>query len=252
MSKDDADGIPEAVREYVTETPVMTHSLFPAMAAAENLTTVVRLIDDWDANGKTRTVSDVTLLRAAIESSARTVWLLSPTDRSVRRGRALIMTKSEVLAQKKYLEKVLASQRDSGDPAYIGQVEADLQKARTVLDELDSVPGSPTIEQIIELSSAWVDETAVNPQHAPMRDSSRSLYAIASGIAHGYTWTTRHMRGVEDIFNITADFLYAAVSLLSAAVILHEAQAAGTSSIGNRCPAHIRPVAKQLRERYVD
>uniref|UniRef100_UPI003D94E467 hypothetical protein n=1 Tax=Gordonia sp. B7-2 TaxID=3420932 RepID=UPI003D94E467 len=250
---DDNDAaFPESIIKHVSKAPLQDHALFPAMAAAENLTTVVRLIDDWDRNGKVRTLSVITLCRAALESSSRTVWLLSPTSPTERHERALRMTKAEVLGQKRYLAKQVNAYKDSTNTSYLETVTADLKRATKVIDDLDEISGAPTNEQFIEQASAWVDETAINPQHSPMADMARPMYSIASGLAHGYTWTTKHMRGAGDLFSITADFLYASTSMLSAAVILWETQAAATENIGDRCPPHLRAVARDFHARYAN
>lgn len=223
------------------------------MSAAENLTTVVRLIDDWDRNGRMRSMSVVTLCRSALESSSRAVWLLSPEERTERRSRATRMMKAEVLGQKKFLTKRVAALESlrSGDNAELTGLRSDLAHAIDVLDDLDQASGAPTIEQQIELASAWVDVTAVNPQHTPMAEQAKSMYSIASGFAHGYTWTTRHMQGAADLFNVTADFLYVATTMLSAAVILLETQSATTEDdISDLCPAHLRDTAREFHHRY--
>ncbi|WP_157773004.1 hypothetical protein [Rhodococcoides fascians] len=212
------------------------------------------MIDDWDRNGQMRSMSVVTLCRSALESSARAVWLLSPTERSERRDRALRMVKAEVLGQKKFLTKQVAGYESLGaqHESHLADLRSDLDKAVSVLSDLDAVAGAPTIEQQIEIASAWVDETAVNPQHTPMAGMAKSMYSIASGFAHGYTWTTRHMQETADLFNITADFLYVATTMLNAAVILHETQSAASSdSISELCPAHLRDVARTFHHRYV-
>lgn len=254
LDLDDSGYFSAVVTENVSSSPIRDHALFPTMAAAENLTTVVRLIDDWDRNGQMRSMSVVTLCRSALESSARAVWLLSPPERSERRSRALRMVKAEILGQKKFLTKQVAGYESQGTryESELAALRSDLDKAIDVLSDLDAVAGAPTIEQQIELASAWVDETAVNPQHTPMASMAKSMYSIASGFAHGYAWTTKHMQETTDLFNITADFLYVATTMLSAAVILHETQSAASSSdISELCPGHLRDVARIFHQRYV-
>ncbi|MFC7961414.1 hypothetical protein [Rhodococcoides kroppenstedtii] len=253
LDLDDSAFFSMVVTEHVSESPVLDHALFASMAAAENLTTVVRLIDDWDRNGRMRSLSVVTLCRSALESSSRAVWLLSPTERAERRDRASRMMKNEVLGQKKFLTKRVSGLASSGthDTSEIDGLRSDLAHTVDVLDDLQSVSGAPTIEQQIEEASMWVDQTAVNPQHTSIADHAKSMYSIASGFAHGYTWTTRHMRGPTDIFNVTADFLYVATTMLSAAVVLHETLAAATADdISPLCPAHLRDTASRFHHLY--
>ncbi|MCZ4550244.1 hypothetical protein [Gordonia rubripertincta] len=250
LTRDDTDFFSEAITTYVTKGPVVSHALFPAMSAAENLTTAVRLIDDWDVNGKMRIMSVIAMCRSALESSSRTVWILSPTSSDERRDRALRMTKAEVLEQKKYLAKQVAAYEDSENTEHLATLSADLDSAKKILDELKSVAGVPNNETFIEQASEWVDQTAINPQHTPMKGMAKPLYSIASGITHGYSWTTRHLEDVSDMFAITSDFLYASTSMLSAGVILFETQASASDSISNRCPPHLRPIASSFHNRY--
>ncbi|NLU83620.1 hypothetical protein [Rhodococcus sp. HNM0569] len=165
------------------------------------------------------------------------------------------MTKSEVQAKKRYVAKgkaALESQSAPGFSERLVHLTADLEQATTILSSLAGVTGVPTIEQLIEQASAWVDRSAVNPQHTPMAEFAKPMYSISSGFAHGYTWTTHYVREPNDLFAILADLLYASTSMLGAAVVLYEAQASVSSRIGKGCPDHLRPVAARFHELYVD
>ncbi|MDH6291831.1 hypothetical protein [Rhodococcus opacus] len=244
---DDRDGFSETITEKVTETPVFDHALFPAMSAAENLTTVVNMIDNWDENGQIRTVSLITLCRSALESSARTVWILAPEGRTQRRERALRVTKTEVLGQKKYLTAELERTDPSIDR---NRLIADLDAAKAVLNELDDVKPAILHEQAIDYAAKWIDDNSPNTANTPMAPVSRSMYSIASGIAHGYQWATTRLRTPTDLMNLVADFLYAANTMTGAAVLLYEAQAAASEDIGDNCPPHLRAVAGLFHKRY--
>lgn len=251
----DDTGFSSTITKHVTEQPVLHHALFPAMSAAENLTTVVNLVDQWDATGKLRTVSIVALCRSALESASRTVWILSDPSREERRTRALRVTKDEVLAQKKYLEEQIkridAGSISAPDDKY-AELKENLQAAKDVLDELSSVKGALKFDQTIEKAAQWIDENFSRGSVKPMADISKSMYAIASGITHGYTWSTNHLHGTTDLSNIVADFLYAATTTTEAAVALYEAQASATGTITNNCPPHLRDVAERLQPRYAE
>ncbi|WP_147286836.1 hypothetical protein [Rhodococcus erythropolis] len=249
---DDA-GFSATITKHVTDHPVLHHALFPAMSAAENLTTVVNLVDQWDSTGKLRTVSIVTLCRSALESASRAVWILSDPSRDERRSRALRVTKDEVLAQKKYLDEQI-KRIDEGSISATDSKRAELaeslQVAKDVLDELSSVKGALKFDQTIEKAAEWIDENIPNGSVKPMADLSKSMYAIASGIAHGYTWTTSYLHGATDVSNIVADFLYAATTTTEAAVALYEAQASATGTIADNCPPHLRDVAERFHPCY--
>lgn len=77
----DDTGFSATITKHVTEQPVLHHALFPAMSAAENLTTVVNLVDQWDSTGKLRTVSIVTLNRAGF--LAAPMLATSPAGESI-------------------------------------------------------------------------------------------------------------------------------------------------------------------------
>lgn len=252
IAKDDT-GFPELITENVTYRPVLDHALFPAMSAAENLTTVVNLVDQWDTTGKLRTVSIVTLCRSALESASRTVWILSDNNRDERRARALRVTKDEVLAQKKYFVKQIEridNDVTSATADEKNELTQALDVAKRVLDSLEGVKGAPNFEQTIELAAQWIDKNMSNTSNRPMADLSKSMYSIASGIAHGYTWTTNHLHGTTDLSNIVADFLYAATTTTEAAVALYEAQAATAGEIGESCPTHLRDATERLHRTY--
>lgn len=252
IALDDAE-FPEIVTENVTAQPVLHHALFPAMSAAENLTTVVNLIDQWDTTGKLRTVSIITLCRSALESASRAVWILSEDTRDERRTRALRVTKDEVLAQKKYFVKQI--ERIDNDVASASTDERDeltqgLSVAEEVLDTLDDVKHALKFDQTIEQAAQWIDKNMSSTSSRPMADLSKSMYAIASGIAHGYTWTTNYLQEPTDLSNIVADFLYAATTTTEAAVALYEAHASADGNIGESCPPHLRDASERLYRTY--
>ncbi len=248
---DDTEFFSEKIVTHVSERPVLHHALFPAMSAAENLTTVVRLIDQWDSTGQLRTASIITLCRSALESASRTVWILSDTDRDERRNRALRVTKDEVLAQKKYLDEQIKRVDGGAIPEdRLAQLKQSQEAASEVLDELDGVKHALKFDQTIEKAAQWIDQGTLNSSAKPMADLSKSMYSIASGIAHGYTWTTNYLHSPTDLSNIVADFLYAANTTTAAAVALFEAQASATGTVGDNCPPHLRDLAERLGPHY--
>lgn len=112
--------------------------------------------------------------------------------------------------------------------------------------------GALKFDQTIEKAAEWIDKNVPNGSIKPMADLSKSMYAIASGIAHGYTWTTSYLHGATDLSNIVADFLYAATTTTEAAVALYEAQASATGTIADNCPPHLRDVAERFHSRYTE
>lgn len=110
--------------------------------------------------------------------------------------------------------------------------------------------GALKFDQTIEKAAEWIDENVPRSSIKPMADLSKSMYAIASGIAHGYTWTTTYLHGATDLSNIVADFMYAATTTTEAAVTLYEAQTSETGAIADNCPPHLRDVAERFHPRY--
>ncbi len=221
------------------------------MSAAENLTTVVNLIDQWDSTGQLRTASIITLCRSALESASRTVWILSDTSRDERRNRALRVTKDEVLAQKKYLDEQIKRGEGGAIPEDIlAELKQSQEAASEILDELDEVKHALKFDQTIEKAAQWIDQDTLNSSVRPMADLSKSMYSIASGIAHGYTWTTNYLQSPTELSNIVADFLYAANTTTAAAVALFEAQASATGTVGGNGPPHLRHLAERLGPYY--
>lgn len=146
------------------------------MSAAENLTTVAHLIDQWDPTGKMRTTSIIALCRSALESASRAVWVLCESDRDERRNRALRITRDEIQRHKKYVteqvkrlegtEMGVGAERLPFDTAeYLSQVTAQKNGAESAMQVLvdAGVKGAPPMEQIIDASAEWIDT------HNPMK-----------------------------------------------------------------------------------
>ncbi|MCK0440262.1 hypothetical protein MUG78_12580 [Gordonia alkaliphila] len=245
IALDDSGEWQGELRELVSDSLVFDHALFPAMAAADNLTTVVAAVDEWDGTGVTRSISVIALCRAVMEAASRTIWVLSSEDRDERRDRALRITKDEVLRQKKFAEALSVGEGTEG-------CDDGLARCKKVLDELDnaSVRGAQTMEQMIVLAAGWVDENAPNRDNRPMGEHVLAMYSITSGVAHGHTWPTRYLTDPNSLFSVIADSLYVAVTLLGAAVVLYEAQATATGNIGSKCPATLRDAARLMYPRY--
>lgn len=253
---DDRHGMPETIRKHLTDdAPIFAHTLFPAMAAAENLTTVVSIVDQWDGTGHLRTLSVVSLLRGAFESSARTVWVLSPESRDERRARAQRVIKSEAKAQRKYATERLKLSTDP--PALRSRIEQMRDSADALVKVFDalSVKDSKNYEQMIDESAKWIDANAPNRPRTAMADYSRTLYSIASGLTHGSQWSTYSLRGPSDLMNLVADALYGALTMTEGAICLYEGQAASPNGLGDGCPPHLpracRLLARQIPRRQL-
>jgi len=260
---DDSD-FPVEVSDFIgTSTLVRYHTLFPAMSAAENLTTVAHLIGRWDATGKLRTASIITLCRSALESASRAVWVLSDSDRDERRNRALRITRDEIQRHKKYVTEQVTRLSESEVPAgagplpfetteHLNQLKEQKTGAESVMEVLvgADVKGVPTMEQIIDASAEWIDANKLVKSGRPMANLTRQQYSIASGIAHGSTWPTRYLLGATDLHSVVADLLYVSLTTTEAAIILWETQTSVHPRVARNCPQHLRHAARQLHPRY--
>lgn len=260
----DDKGFPATVSDFIgTETLVLHHSLFPAMSAAENLTTVAHLIDQWEPTGKMRTISIITLCRSALESASRAVWVLCEPDRAERRNRALRITREEVQRHKKYVTEQVnrLDQADAGTtsapmayetPEYLIELKTQKHNAESVMQTLidSGVKGALTMEQTIDAAAEWIDANRLVKSGRPMANLTREKYSIASGIAHGSTWPTRYLLGATDLTNVVADLLYVSLTTTEAAITLWETHASVDPRVGRKCPQHLRQAARQLHPRY--
>ncbi|WP_407727524.1 hypothetical protein ACJEDT_25875 (plasmid) [Rhodococcoides fascians] len=255
---------PDEVSDFVgTGALVRYHTLFPAMSAAENLTTVAHLIGRWDATGKLRTASIITLCRSALESASRAVWVLSESDRDERRNRALRITRDEIQRHKKYVTEQVTRLSANEVPAGAGPLPFETTKHLNRLKEQKTgaesamgilvgadVKGVPTMEQIIDASAEWIDSNKLVKSGRPMANLTRQQYSIASGIAHGSTWPTKYLLGTTDLHSVVADLLYVSLTTTEAAIVLWETQTSVHPHVARKCPQHLRLAARQLHPRY--
>ncbi len=82
---------------------VTEESLFPMMSAAENLNAAGLLIEQRSRNRNVHAMPVMQLCRSAMESSARTIWILGDPECEVRRDRALSVLVEQLEQQKRFL-----------------------------------------------------------------------------------------------------------------------------------------------------
>ena len=111
LAADDRHFMPELGPRLVSST-----ARFPAMGASEQLLAAGQVHAEAITDGKLRTQAVATLCRAAVEASAKTIWLLGDTSRDVRRARCLGFIAHERNYQLGFLsieEKVLNERTDN-------------------------------------------------------------------------------------------------------------------------------------------
>jgi hypothetical protein len=83
---------------------VTQEALFPMMNASENLNAARILVEERPENGNVDASSIMQLCRSAMDSSARTIWLLSDPDSEVRRDRCLSLLMEQLEQQRRFLK----------------------------------------------------------------------------------------------------------------------------------------------------
>jgi hypothetical protein len=233
LAFDDLDFVRELGARTVSST-----ARYPVMTAAENLVGAGQAHSAALQERRTSVVSLGSLCRCAIEASAKTVWLLAPTDRQVRRARCLGFIQSERQPQQGFIrieERVLAKREDEGLAADF----QNFQRHRNEYDErqalISALPKNERIKppgnysDIVSWSAKWIE--ANPPAHASdelplgLELGADRFYAIGSSFVHGFKWMTDYIRDDEATLKIVAEGFAAAVVMTECAVCLFEAQA---------------------------
>ncbi|MGB8211147.1 MAG: hypothetical protein WCF69_26795 [Mycobacterium sp.] len=233
LALDDAGFIPELSERLVCST-----ARFPVVNACENLVGAAQVHATALAEKRIRTASVAALCRAAIESSAKTIWLLSDTSREVRRARCLGYIERERSYQQAFdnIEEEIFKVRT--DPAKATDYQAFLRhRARyeSRLNAIASLPETARIrptrrfEKIVKSSAEWID--ADQPPHARTELSKLGMtlgamrcYSFGSSFVHGFKWIDDYVGGEEDLLKLMADGFAAALIMTESAVALFEAQ----------------------------
>jgi hypothetical protein len=224
--------------DYASD-PVSGSALFPIVNATDNLAAAAALIEWRPQSRNSHGAALLTLCRTAAESSARTIWLLSETDRAIRRSRCVRFEASELDNQRGFHK----SERDWFD------VHPELAQGKKYRDFLEhvrlfdkrvrrlqtgmqatpetSVPGS---SEVVGVAAEWV--TKHRPAHDPepygdpFVEAATRFYRLGSGFVHGYKWALDYVQTAElETFRMAAEGLGVAVGLAECAVALYEAQA---------------------------
>jgi hypothetical protein len=155
--------------------PVRDASWQGLISATDNLGLMV---DSMEAIGN-RPVAHFTLARASLFAAARTVWVLHPSDRHIRQERALWVAYEDM---RNLITLVRESRRNPADPnalAALAHVDAQMNElkdlARTALGTSDT--------DIVNDAAAYLD-----PADGDLSHSTKMLWRINSGHAHGLSW----------------------------------------------------------------
>jgi hypothetical protein len=241
LALDDDGFMPDLGNHVVSST-----ARFPVMSAAENLVGAGQAHAAAFKEGRLSTTSVASLCRCAMESSAKTIWLLSDTSREVRRARCLGFNERERSYQQPFIDleqEVLLQRTDpqqANDTQRFQQHVADYDRR---VDAIASLPEDARekpprkFEKVVERAAEWID--ANPPPHAAselsggMTLGAKHFYAFGSSFVHGFKWMSDYIGGEASVLKVVADGFGAAVIMTECAVALFEAQS-GTAETAIR------------------
>ncbi|WP_234790008.1 hypothetical protein [Mycolicibacterium fortuitum] len=223
-------------------------ALFPIMNATDNLAAVADLIEFRHQSKNAHISSICALCRGAVESAAKTIWLLSPTDRAERRARCIGFTYSELDAQRGFhaaeRKRFHARPGYERDPVY-AQFEEHVRLFGGRVDMMNGLKREkpPNSSGFVTKAGKWID--ANPPAHdqgmfgSGFEAGVERFYALGSGFVHGFKWAMDYVQtGELETFRMVADGLAAAVGMAECAVALYESQAQGPSARTGRQQFH--------------
>jgi hypothetical protein len=139
------------------------------MSAAENLNAAGLLIEQRPNNGNVHAMPVMQLCRSAMESSARTIWILGDPDREVRRDRALNVLIEQLEQQKRFLVMADANATSGPNPLppnLVTMNRAHQQKQADLVQRLRdnyAISKPESFSKTIALAARWVDEQPSGP-----------------------------------------------------------------------------------------
>jgi hypothetical protein len=155
------------------------------MSASENLNAVGLLIEQRGDRGDINAMPVMQLCRSAMESSARTIWILGDPDRETRRDRALSVLVEQLEQQKRFLniaEENTANETTPLPPELIAQNAAHQQNVEALVQRLRdnyTVSKPDSFTKTITLAAQWVDN------HVPVHDTGEIAANGLEGGAQG-------------------------------------------------------------------
>ncbi|KNA89415.1 hypothetical protein RND64_08770 [Gordonia sp. w5E2] len=226
------------------------------MAATDNISAIAPLLPHISNSTSLHSNAVMNLCRTAMESAARTIWLLSPKDRETRRQRTTSLAGKEWHEQTIYFAHAANLHKGRISP------EAETQRAEHAAQSMqyrDIAEASTTIgfdrpTKAIELAGGWIDDNP--PAHARqevakfgVQQLAQATYCITSSTVHGYKWVHEHVgddgRG---LFNSLADSLAVALVMTESAIALFEAQSAGEVPSNYPRPIYPDRLERTIRE----
>jgi hypothetical protein len=195
LALDDRDFVPRYSPAMVSTTAV-----FPVMAGIDSLIAASELIEGRDdSEGRPgskmgHAVSLLTLCRQATESSARTIWLLSSTDREMRRNLSVRFSVAELDAQRGFHQSSRKWFEQGGGKDLPREHQKFLEHVRLFEARIDvlrdaqkgtrkvTVPGN---NALVKSAAGWLDKNP--PRHEP----NGPVFGVSDHIVHRHAHCVR-------------------------------------------------------------
>lgn len=268
LARDDAEVTLEGEKTLVSST-----ALYPTMNASESLTAAAEVIALALTQGQMRTSATAALCRIAMESSAKTIWLIGETDTEERIRRCYGFLKGE-RGQQLGFEKLESAALEAriDHMAEVDLAEFDKRRAREAERHarIAELPAEARIDptggamRFVENAEDWMDKRLPrkpNPDlDRVMRTrSAKSFYALGSGFVHGFKWLRGYVFDddrLDDLglLAVTLDAFENALRMTEAAVSLVEAQSIGPQPDPKRVrnyPAGLANIVSDLAPDYL-
>ncbi|MBB3753663.1 hypothetical protein FHT44_006185 [Mycolicibacterium sp. BK634] len=251
---------------------VSSTALYPIMNACEHLAAAAEVIALGMTQRQLRTSATAALCRIAMESAAKTIWLISETDTEERIRRCYGFLKGERGRQEEFERLEAEALQARTDPL----AEADLatfetRRARVIARQtkIAALPAEALIGpsggplKLVEDAEVWMDrylpwrpdpelDNVMHPR------SAKTFYSLGSGFVHGFKWLMGYVLDEEKLDDtpllvITLDAFRNAIRMTEGAVSLYEAQAVGPLPDPRRVrnyPAGLADAAAELAPIY--
>jgi hypothetical protein len=244
---------------------VTEQALFPAMNATENLNAAGILVEQRKRTRNLHASSIMQLCRSALESSARTIWLLREPAREVRRDRCLSLLMKELTDQSWFLkieDEDVCGGRNPPPVETVNQLRSHRRRHGELLQRLKdnyAYRKPDNFSKTIAIAAEWVDA------HVPTHDTgelanthlatgAKRFYSTGSSFVHGYRWAVDYGR-CGHLLGMIADGLSAAVNMTECAVALFEAACRGPAASQptgqSYVPARLEPTITAWTGLYV-
>lgn len=259
LARDDRVFMTDYAGDMVSGTAV-----FPIMSAIDSIGSIAELIAGRTESGDSHAGSLLTLSRMATESASKTIWLLSSTDRELRRSLSVRFTESELNAQRGFHSltrkwfsgpgKDEATQQQK----FLEHVRLFEMRVKMLERGKRETPKAKVLgsTDVVQAAARWLDN------HPPRHDSggrygndeygfediAARFYNVSSAIVHGLKWPLDYIPGGEvDVSRMIVEGVNVAVSMVECAVALFEAQAQNWHAETDRprlYPAHLQPTVE--------